>query len=130
HRDLHSTSRRQRQMCIRDSYWTVHAYTTATVNQALDAGATKKEQRQQQAEIRKKLQPLKNKLKSHEKKMEELQSKLSIVDDKLSDSTSYEDDNKDNLVKWIAQQGSLKQELSDVEESWFAISEELESFEG
>ncbi len=95
-----------------------------------DAGATKKEQRQQQAEIRKKLQPLKNKLKSHEKKMEELQSKLKIIDDKLSDSTSYDDNNKDNLVKWIAQQGALKQELSDVEENWFAISEELESFEG
>ena len=94
-----------------------------------DAGATKKEQRQQQAELRKRLQPLKNKLKSHEKKMEELQSKLLVVDAKLADSASYDDSNKDNLVNWIAQQGALKQELSEVEEEWFAISEELESFE-
>ena len=94
-----------------------------------EPGASKKEQRQQQAEKRKRLQPLRNKLNSYEKKMEALQLELSEMDKILSDSNSYEDNNKENLVEWIARQGVLKQELSSVEESWFEVSEELESFD-
>ena len=55
---------------------------------------------------------------------------LSKLDEILSNSDSYEDNNKENLVEWIARQGTLKQELSSVEESWFDLSEELESLEG
>ena len=95
-----------------------------------EPGASKKEQRQQQAEKRKRLQPLRNKLKSDERKMEALQLELSKLDEILSNSDSYEDNNKENLVNWIARQGALKQELSSVEESWFDLSEELESLEG
>jgi len=102
---------------------------SAGADAELGAGLSKKEQRQQQADKRKRLQPLKNKLNSYDKQMEKLQKNLAEIEEKLADSDSYEDENKDNLVAWIAKQGSLKQELDSIEEQWFELSEELESFE-
>ncbi|WP_339671751.1 ATP-binding cassette domain-containing protein [Dasania marina] len=88
---------------------------------------TKKEQRQQAAEQRKKLAPITNAIKKIEKVMEQLDGKLSSIEQALADTTLYEDDNKPQLQKLLKEQGELKQAHEQAEEQWLELNDELEN---
>ncbi|WP_370981574.1 ATP-binding cassette domain-containing protein [Agaribacterium sp. ZY112] len=86
----------------------------------------KKEKRQNAAALRKKLQPLNNKIKKLEKQIAEKSEKLQQVEERLADSAVYDDANKDELKTLLQKQAELKSSVDDLEAEWFELSEELE----
>lgn len=102
--------------------------------QQLDASGSKekivltsrKEQRQQQAEFRKKLQPLNNEIKQLELTMDKLNHKKDLIHAELSDEACYLEHNKQKLTELLKEQAELDTELADIEERWMTCSEELE----
>jgi ATP-binding cassette subfamily F protein 3 len=108
---------RQAQAALEDKY-------AAEPN---DNKVDKKAQRQQSAAQRQQLKPLTNKLKNLETQMEKLQARLADIESQLGDSSIYEDKNKANLQKLLLEQAKIQQDLSEAEESWLAVSEEIEA---
>ena len=105
------------------------ATSTATETDADTAARPdKRRQRQQAAEKRAQLQPLKQALKRLEKQMEQLTQRLADLEQKLADPAIYQGGQaRDPQVPaWLKEQANLRQELAQVEESWLASSEELE----
>ncbi|RYY73731.1 MAG: ATP-binding cassette domain-containing protein [Gammaproteobacteria bacterium] len=86
----------------------------------------KKSQRQQSAAQRQQLKPLTNKLKNLEAQLEKLQIKLADIENQLGDASVYDEKNKSNLQQLLLQQAKLQQELSETEENWLSVSEEIE----
>ena len=86
----------------------------------------KKEQKRMEAEKRKRLQPLKNKLSKLEKQMDTLNHEKEASDKLLADASIYEESKKEQLKTLLEQQVILTQSLAIVEEEWMLLSEELE----
>ena len=91
--------------------------------------ASKKEQRQQAAEIRKKLTPLTKEIKKAEQLIAKLDKQLSAIEEQLSDSELYNAENKQQLQKLLQQQGELKSEKDQQEEHWLSLQEKLEELQ-
>lgn len=87
---------------------------------------SKKEQRQQAAELRKKLKPLTQSIKKLESAITKHEEKLGAIEEQLADSQLYEESNKDTLQKLLREQGELKQNYQQLEEEWLSATEELE----
>lgn len=86
----------------------------------------KKEQKRLDAEKRKRLQPLKNKVSKLEKEMDKLNHEKDGVEALMADSEIYEDANKDQLKELLQKQAKVTQSLEQIEEQWMELSEELE----
>ncbi|MDH5217605.1 MAG: ATP-binding cassette domain-containing protein [Gammaproteobacteria bacterium] len=99
---------------------------TAAPQQSNVTGGNKKQQRQESADLRKKLQPLRNKLKKLEQSLEKLNTQKTDIETRLGDASIYEDTNKSVLTDLLQQQSKLGQELEAVEMEWMEISEQLE----
>ncbi|OZG74811.1 ABC transporter ATP-binding protein [Hahella sp. CCB-MM4] len=99
----------------------------AEAGKDVESAEDKKARKREEAERRQKLSPLKKQIGQLEQKMESLHETLAKVEDRLSDNDLYQDQNKDQLKQALADQQTVKQELSDVEEQWLALNEELES---
>ncbi len=93
------------------------------------SAAERKEQKRVAAEKRNKLRPIKKKLEQLETSMEKYQTELDEVENALSCSSAYTDENKENLKKLLEQQAQLKQKSSQTEDDWIACQEELEELE-
>ena len=91
--------------------------------------ANKKEQRQQAAELRKKLNPITNAIKKIERQISDFETKLAAIEDSLSDTSLYEDGNKDKLQQLLIDQGELRQQHEHAEEQWFELNQELEELQ-
>jgi len=100
-----------------------------TLNNSFNNSLNKKQQRQDAAENRKLLQPLRNKLKKLEKQINKLSHEQDTIQTKLADNTLYDESNKLQLKTLLAQQTSVSQTLTHVEEDWLAISEEIEKLQ-
>ncbi len=94
-----------------------------------DKGASKKEQRQQTAELRKKFKPITNAIKKLELQMATNDKKLTAIEEQLGDSALYEDANKTKLQDLLQQQVKHTQEKDQQEEQWFELTEELETLQ-
>ena len=90
---------------------------------------SKKEQRQQAAEIRKKLNPINNAIKKIEQQMAKTDTALTKIETALGDSDLYEAENKDKLQQLLKDQVKVKQEKDQQEEKWLALNDELETLE-
>jgi ATP-binding cassette subfamily F protein 3 len=90
---------------------------------------SKKEQRQLDAERRKKLQPLRNKIKKIEVKLDKLTTKKEALDAILADPDSYLEENKEKLKKDLFEKSVIDKELDTVEVEWMELSETYESGE-
>ena len=99
--------------------------TTKPVNTA----AAKKEQKRLEAEQRKAVQPLRDKVKRAERVMEKLNSQKQVIEEKLSDNTIYDDENKDELKTLLTDQAYIQKELDAAEDAWMEASEALENNE-
>ena len=86
----------------------------------------KKELRQQEAEKRKKLQPLKNKIKAIDLKLEKLNKQKIQIEEQLSDADIYSAKNKLKLKDLLLEQGNTNKLLDDLEEQWFELHEQIE----
>ncbi|MCW9014085.1 MAG: ATP-binding cassette domain-containing protein [Gammaproteobacteria bacterium] len=88
---------------------------------------SKKQQRQQQAEKRRQLQPLKNQQKKLEQRMEALNVQKQQMEQELANPELYEVENKSRLQELTQQQTVIIRELDGLEESWLQVAEELEA---
>lgn len=94
-----------------------------------DTAVNKKQNRQDAAERRRLLQPLRNKVKKLEQQMDALNKEKADVENQLSDSAVYDESNKDKLKKLLARQAEVASQVSAVEEQWLEASAELEELE-
>ena len=99
---------------------------TSSANQ-VEVNLSKKEQRQQDANRRKQLQPLMNKLKKSEQRLDELTTKKETLEKQLADPDIYLEEKKENLKKVLFDKTKIDKELNQVEAEWMTTSEELES---
>jgi ATP-binding cassette subfamily F protein 3 len=95
----------------------------------IDGADSKKGQRQQSAEIRKKLNPINNAIKKIEQEMAKTDNSLDAIETELGEGTLYEESNKEKLQTLLQNQGQLKQEKDRQEMRWFELHEELESLQ-
>jgi ATP-binding cassette subfamily F protein 3 len=93
---------------------------------ATDSGQSKKAQRYQNAEIRRQLQPLKNKIKKLESTLAELNEKYQTITKTLNSPEIYQDQNKDVLKNTLQEQHILSQQIEENEEKWLNLSEQIE----
>ncbi|ALP53457.1 ABC transporter ATP-binding protein [Candidatus Tenderia electrophaga] len=90
------------------------------------ASLSKKQIRRHQAERRKRLQPLQNRLKSLEAALDKLMAELDDVEQALTDPVVYQEGNKDRLTQLLSRQGELKKRQQETEEAWLQLGEELQ----
>ncbi|MDH5446244.1 MAG: ATP-binding cassette domain-containing protein [Gammaproteobacteria bacterium] len=102
---------------------------TDTDSSQSNGAGNKKQQRQDAAEKRKLLQPLRNKLKTLDKKIEKLNSEKTSIENQLADNSIYDDSNKQQLKTLLEQQVNVTQSLEETEEEWLLISEEMEALQ-
>ena len=86
----------------------------------------RKEQKRLEADFRKKMQPLKKEISKLETQLEKISEELNNVETALADSTIYQDENKTELTKQLAEQAMLAPLLNEIEES---LLEKLETLE-
>ncbi|MBC9252771.1 ABC transporter ATP-binding protein [Pseudomonas alcaligenes] len=89
----------------------------------------KRAQRQAAAALRQQLAPHKREAEKLEKELGKLHEKLAGVEQQLGDSGLYEAARKDELRELLAEQARLKSREGELEESWMAALEQLESLE-
>lgn len=89
----------------------------------------KKEQRQNAALKRQRLNPLRSQIKKLEQRIDEKQAKMNEVEQQLADSSLYEESNKTTLTDILYEQRTLQQELNLCEEEWMDLSNEYEQLQ-
>lgn len=87
----------------------------------------KKELRQQAAEQRNQLKALRDKANKLEKHIQKNQNSLASLDEKLADTSLYDDSQKDKLNKLLLERAQLLSLTENLEEQWLEVSEIMES---
>jgi len=96
---------------------------------AANAAATRKKRRREEAEIRKKLSPLRRRLEKAEAALAELHAQESDLTLKLGDAGIYNAADKSELRALLETQRNVKRALCAQEEEWMAACEALEALE-
>ncbi|MCK5828726.1 MAG: ATP-binding cassette domain-containing protein [Methylococcales bacterium] len=99
---------------------------TTDNNQVINTGVSKKEQRKQDAERRKQLKPLLNKLKKTEQAVEKYHTEQKTLEQQLANPDIYQDAQKENLKKLLANKVEVDNALELAEMEWMEIEELLE----
>ena len=89
----------------------------------------KKIQRQQAAQVRKKLNPINNAIKKIEQQIAKTDQQLATIETALGDNSLYQDDNKDKLQQLLQDQAKLVQQKNQQEEQWLELNDDLESLQ-
>jgi ATP-binding cassette subfamily F protein 3 len=92
------------------------------------SAAEKKLQRQQSADARKHLAPLTKKSSQLEKKIETFQAQLKDIELRLADADLYLETNKLILKQQLSLQTEIKKSISENEEQWFDLQQQVEQF--
>jgi ATP-binding cassette subfamily F protein 3 len=88
----------------------------------------KKQQRQEQAQRRKQLKPLYDKVRDIEKRLASGRTELASFDERLADEEIYTNaGRKDELTQLVKDQATLRSEIESLEWDWLEASEELEN---
>lgn len=103
--------------------------------QTIDANSTpiektepsRKEQRQQDAIQRELRRPLLLAIKKLEDELDALQKQEAKIDSELTDTTLYEEQNKNKLKDVLLRQAELKKQLQKTEQAWLEASEKLDA---
>ena len=88
----------------------------------------KKEKRQEAANRREKLAPLRKRERRLETDIDKIQKKLQQLESSLADESMYLDENKAQLNSLIQDQGALKAQLVRVEDEWLQVQEEITDY--
>lgn len=102
------------------------AVTATEAPDANNAGA-RKDKKRQQAELRKKLQPLSNKVKKAETELDKLHAEQTELEQQLADADIYSEHNKQKLQACLLKKADLDQRCEAAENLWLEASEELEA---
>lgn len=89
----------------------------------------RRQQRQQEADNRKQLKPLRDRVTQSEKVLAKLHQQQTRLDAQMADSEIYSAENKNQLTELLAQQASLRQDLARTEEEWMDAAEALDQAE-
>ncbi len=103
----------------------VSTQTTETEDKTL----SRKQQRQQDAERRKKLQPLKHVIDKLEQQLDKLHHKQQKLEALLADTKLYQAENKSKLKQTLLDKSAIDSKLEEIEMQWMEASEEYESCE-
>lgn len=87
----------------------------------------RKAQKRLAAEFRQATAPLRKRITNAEQEMAKLQEQLEQLQTQLADPILYQDEQKQRLKSLINHEASVKQVLTDLEESWLLDQEELEN---
>jgi len=94
------------------------------------SAAARKDQRRQDAEQRRRLQPLRDRMRRLEADLERLHARQQALREKLGRPALYEEGAKAELLRLLDEQRTLDQTVAQVEEAWMEIGEALEQDEG
>jgi len=94
-----------------------------------ESGNDRKARKREEAEQRKQLQPLRNRVKKLEQQLEKLTASQGELETALGDPAIYEPTQKDQLKKLLADKAGVDAELEQVESDWMAAAEALEAAE-
>ena len=98
----------------------------ATIGESAD---DRKARKRAEAALRQKLSPYRKKQSALEKEMDQLQGRLAALEETLSDPDLYAEQGREKLKASLAEQGSAKSRLADVEAEWLEVSEKVEEME-
>jgi len=87
---------------------------------------SRKEQRKQEAERRKRLKPLLDRLKKSEQAVEKYHAEQKTIEQQLADPTIYSEIQKENLKTLLAQKVEVDNALEAAEMEWMEVGELLE----
>ena len=90
------------------------------------SAAARKEQKRLEAEQRRQLQPLRNRLKKQEQLVEQLTRQQQELQQRLAEPSIYDESNKVLLKQLLADRGELERQLAIAEEEWLATEEEID----
>jgi ATP-binding cassette subfamily F protein 3 len=99
----------------------------ATEPAAETSATARKDQRRQEAEERKRLQPLRQRLHRLETQLDQLATRRAALEADLADAGIYEAEGKPRLLKLLADKQRIDAEEEEVESDWLITSEELEA---
>lgn len=100
-----------------------------TSNSVSSTGVNKKEQRKLDADRRKKLKPFYDALKKADKALEKYHLQQKDLENKLADTSLYDDANKATLKQVLQDKAQVDSDLEATEIEWMEISEQLETLE-
>jgi ATP-binding cassette subfamily F protein 3 len=100
---------------------------TEPAAEAARPAPNRREQRRQDADKRRQLQPLRNRLKSLEQDLERLGGEKARIDAVLADNALYNDTEKEKLKALLQEQGRVQQALAQTETAWLEVCEALET---
>ncbi|WP_168391359.1 ATP-binding cassette domain-containing protein [Acinetobacter indicus] len=109
---------------------TALAQASASTNKtAAPAKVDKEAQRKLAAQRREETRPLRKKIEQCESQIEKIQPRLASIEEQLADSSLYEASRKEDLLKLMNEQTSLKTTLEQAEETMLELMMELETLE-
>ena len=97
-----------------------------TTENAETNNLSSKERKRLEATQRQKTLPLRKEIQKLEKIMQQTSDKIKVINDKLSDSDIYTDNNKQKLQEALFEKAELDRKHDDAEISWLELNEELE----
>ena len=89
--------------------------------------AARKEKKRLQAEQRKQLQPLRNKVGAAEAALEKLHARQSELELSLSEPGLYSEENKDQLKALLLEKAEVDSQCESAEMEWLEVYEQLET---
>ena len=95
----------------------------------VSVSANRKDQKRLEAEFRKKLTPFKKQLTSAEKQMDIHSARVAEIEEQLSDSSLYDQENKKKLTDLLKEQGEVKEQLEEAEMLWMDAQEQIETLQ-
>ena len=95
-----------------------------------EGNLTRKEQRQAAARQRQQLRPLKQKIEKTEQAIHDAGERLAALESRLADSALYAEERKQELDDLLKDEGRLRQQSEELEETWLNLQQELEQLEG
>ncbi|MCW8874222.1 MAG: ATP-binding cassette domain-containing protein, partial [Gammaproteobacteria bacterium] len=91
------------------------------------SAAARKDRRRDEAEQRKRLQPLRKELQRLEAELDKLAAAKARLDEQLADTGLYEEGQKERLKALLLEQAGLERRLAETEEAWLTAGEALEA---
>ncbi len=89
----------------------------------------RKDRKRQQAEQRRKLQPLKNELRKLDREIASLQQKQQTLETALAETGLYDSSRKEELKARLADKAAVDRQLDEAETRWLDIGEQIEAAE-
>jgi ATP-binding cassette subfamily F protein 3 len=97
---------------------------------AINSAAARKEKKRLQAEQRRQLQPLRNRVNTAEAALEKLHARQRQLEASLADPGLYSEENKDQLKVLLLEKADVDSQCECMELEWLEVFEQLEVAQG